>query len=256
MAVAAVEPPVAHCGPAMAASQEEERPPGLVLEQHFAQLEEALAGGAWEVDGDDISLYVCDGQTPGEGPAGAVLVTQGDCGAEAELVHRFQGGDGARVDRLSTHLVCEALNPDSFGTFTVGLAYDEDFQEAALLAISLRRPRALLEEAAEGGKPKEPVAVELQLNGKVLEPDVGTLPVRLELDAELTWAGKQSSVKVWYRLNPEGGSSGPARSGEATASFYTTTVKYDRAQALCLRSTGATRVRLVSARCLAAGGGA
>uniref|UniRef100_A0A7S0AA01 Uncharacterized protein n=1 Tax=Pyrodinium bahamense TaxID=73915 RepID=A0A7S0AA01_9DINO len=271
MAAAALETPAA-CGPPPTATAAAMEPaeatdaavaPGVLLEQRFAHLEEALQRGVWEADGDDMSLYVSDGSA-GEGPAGAVFVTHGTCEAEAALVHRLRDVEGARVSRLTAHLVCEELDPDSAGTFTVGLAYDDDFEEAALLALTLRRPRELpfedeLPRLGANRRARPPRPVELHANGQVVLADVGTLPVCLELDAELHWAATPRSVVLRHCLRPVGGgqtgtgvSAGGFDSGQAsevTTGFYTTSTNYDNAKALCLRATGTTRVRLLYLRC-------
>ncbi|CAJ1427056.1 unnamed protein product [Effrenium voratum] len=108
--------------------------------QDFSALEESLAAGTWEVDGtdDDLKLYCAEAK---EADPGAVMVTEGGSAAVSELVHRLQEGKGTQVTHLSMELVCEALDLDSNGTFTVGLAFDEDLEEAVLLAVTLRRPR-------------------------------------------------------------------------------------------------------------------
>lgn len=226
-----------------------------LLDQDFALLEEALNGGVWEVDGDDLNLYVSDGE---DGPAGAVLVAAGDSGAEAELAHQVCGGRGARVTRLVLRLLCEELDPESDGTFSAGLAYDEDYEEASLLSVTLRRPRHSPGELEEHDDPRshkvEPVG--LHLNGQLVAEDVGQLPCCVELDASLRWDGERT-VALRYHVSHEGASPDEESVvGEASAGFYTQGVRFESAKALYVRLTGCARVRLLSTRCECAAGDA
>lgn len=230
----------------------------VVLEQDFSKLDEAIANGLWEVDGDDYSLYVCE-EGEGGGPAGAVLVAEGACGSQAELVHHLQGGTGARVTQLTVHLLCEDLDTESCGSFTVGLAFDEDFEEASLLALTLRRPRDDFgeKEALEGEMPPKPAG--FFANGNPIVEDIGPLPVRVELGALLHWDETPRRVALQYRISPiscsEGGETdtkiASSFSAETTIGFYTTSVKFERATALCFRGTGTVKVRLLCTSCVA-----
>ncbi|CAJ1382322.1 unnamed protein product [Effrenium voratum] len=171
--------------------------------QDFSALEESLAAGTWEVDGtdDDLKLYCAEAK---EADPGAVMVTEGGSAAVSELVHRLQEGKGTQVTHLSMELVCEALDLDSNGTFTVGLAFDEDLEEAVLLAVTLRRPRPEPKLPREPGDPPEepekPKPIALNLNGQVAQEDVGSLPLRLRFEAELCW--RQRSVELCWQQQP------------------------------------------------------
>ncbi|CAJ1382323.1 unnamed protein product [Effrenium voratum] len=218
--------------------------------QDFSALEESLAAGTWEVDGtdDDLKLYCAEAK---EADPGAVMVTEGGSAAVSELVHRLQEGKGTQVTHLSMELVCEALDLDSNGTFTVGLAFDEDLEEAVLLAVTLRRPRPEPKLPREPGDPPEepekPKPIALNLNGQVAQEDVGSLPLRLRFEAELCW--RQRSVELCWQQQP-GPDGGPLGEVESTsANFYTTNVPFDLAKALFIRATGTTRVRMLSLRC-------
>lgn len=232
----------------------------IVLEQRFSMLEDALNLGVWEADGDDLSLYVCE-EGAQDGPAGAMFVGQGKCDAEAHLVHFLCDGKGARISELNMTLICEELDTDTNGTFTVGLAYDDDFEEATLLAITLRHPRI---NPGDGDASAEELSkVQLQVNGELVNAHIGALPQVLQLDARLCWDSANRSVKVRHRV-------APARLGgtatvdadindvpfvESSAGFYTTSVKFEDARAVCLRGTGTVRVRLVRVSCSAVASG-
>jgi len=229
----------------------------IVLEQRFSMLEDALNLGVWEVDGDDLSIYVCE-EGADDGPPGAMFVAQGQFDAEASLVHPLCDGKGARVSELSMTLICEELDVDTTGTFTVGLAYDEDFEEATLLAITLRHPRV---NPGDGDATMEELSkVQLQVNGELVNDHVGALPLVLQLDARLCWDSANRSVKVRHRVAPAQLGGGAATVDmslnnvpyvESTAGFYTTNVKFEDARAVCLRGTGTVRVRLLHVSCSA-----
>eukprot|EP00930_Biecheleria_cincta_P001516 TRINITY_DN102657_c0_g1_i1.p1 TRINITY_DN102657_c0_g1~~TRINITY_DN102657_c0_g1_i1.p1 ORF type:complete len:242 (-),score=33.31 TRINITY_DN102657_c0_g1_i1:300-1025(-) len=232
---------------------EEVPPPLRLLDQDFSKLEESLEAGVWEVDGDSLCLYASskDEDSTHELP-GAVLVTEGSVESMAELVHRIRSGEGAQVTRLSVDLVCESMDIDSNGIFTVGLAFDDDFEEAALLAVTIRRTRPETKGPREPGDPPEPPEqpkpVGVQMNGEVILEDVGELPARIFLDVELHW-GKERRAILRHRLGKESeGVSMPASTG-----FYTTNVTFDVAKALFMRATGAVRIRLVSLCCISDG---
>mmetsp|Transcript_64790 Transcript_64790/g.169636 ORF Transcript_64790/g.169636 Transcript_64790/m.169636 type:complete len:238 (-) Transcript_64790:19-732(-) len=230
----------------------EEEPSGCLLEQDFSLLEEALNGGVWEVDGDDLNLYTCDGDK-GDGPAGAVIVSSGDSGAVTELVHRLKGGAGARVTSLVLRLLCEEIDVQSEGTFTVGLAFDEDLEESSLLSVTLRRPRHSPGEHEDTPNSKDealpPRPVGLHLNGEPVAEDLGELPCYLELEAALSWEGERKVV-LRHHTGPDGAAGDrPPQPAEASAGFYTTGVSFETARALYLRTTGGVKVRLLYAQC-------
>jgi len=222
-------------------------------------LEDALNLGVWEADGDDLSLYVCE-EGADEGLAGAMFVAQGQCDAEAQLVHFLCDGKGARISELSMTLICEELDTDTTGTFTVGLAYDDDFEEATLLAITLRHPRM---NPGDGDAPVEELSkVQLLVNGELVNAHVGELPLVLQLDARLYWDSANRSVKVRHRVAPARlGGAATVDFGingvpfvESIAGFYTRSVKFEDARAVCLRGTGTVRVRLIHVSCSVASG--
>mmetsp|Transcript_30526 Transcript_30526/g.59898 ORF Transcript_30526/g.59898 Transcript_30526/m.59898 type:complete len:261 (+) Transcript_30526:44-826(+) len=232
----------------------------VVLEQRFSKLEDALNLGVWEADGDDLSLYVCE-EGADDGPAGAMFVAQGEWDAEAQLVHFLRDGKGARISELSMTLICEELDIDTCGTFTVGLAYDDDFEEATLLAITLRHPRV---NPGDGDATLEELSrVQLKVNGELINAHVGSLPLVLQLDARLCWDSAKRSVKVRHRIAPARlGGAAAADVGindvpyvESAAGFYTTGVKFEHARAVCLRGTGTVRVRLIRVSCSAVASG-
>mmetsp|Transcript_34553 Transcript_34553/g.109369 ORF Transcript_34553/g.109369 Transcript_34553/m.109369 type:complete len:280 (-) Transcript_34553:44-883(-) len=262
----------------------------LLLEQNFANLEEAMEAELWEVDGDDLQLYACEPGGPSEdGPPGAVLVTEGKSDGWAELVHSLAGGAGARVCRLTSSFICESLDNDSAGSFTVGLAFNEDLEESSLLALTLRRTRENPGEDESGlVRP-----IELHVNGALAVADVLPLPVRADLEVELCWdamAPGGRRVRLLHRLSQvalSGGASGSTsdgvaalaeevaavaapvtevvaaaagaagaaataedgRPGETIVDFYTTGDKFDKATALYFRSTGKVKVRLLHVAC-------
>jgi len=235
-------------------------PSQTLIEQDFACLEEALDAGVWEVDGDDLSLYVCE-EGDASGPAGAVLATDGHCHESAELVHWLSGqggagdGAGARVASLTAHIVIEELDAETAGTFTVGLAYDDDFEEAAILALTLRRARR--DPGHEGGRDDLSVPVSLLLNGSEVCTDIGELPARMEFEATLRWDEGARRVELRYCVSPSSGGGVPiaadtaaaAATPDVTEGFYTPGT-YNTAKALCLRGNGTMRVRLLYIRCL------
>lgn len=245
------------CEVPVAAMDDRTAPQSIVLlEQNFAKLEEAIEGGVWEIDGDDLSLYACDGASD-DGPAGAVFVAEGDCGAQAELVHALCNGEGARVTHLTAKLICESLDADSAGCFTVGLAFDDDFEEAALLAVTLRRLRSDPDEEESINETTKPVA--LLLNGNVATDDIGQLPVHVELDVALHWDEGARRIVLHHHVCPAtlgvtgspdtvvDTSTNPSR--QFSTGFYTTGVKFDSAKALCLRATGTVKIRLLHIQC-------
>jgi len=230
--------------------------PSLLFEQDFAQFEEALQDGSWEVDGDNLNLYLCE---EGDGKlGGAVLVTEGNCDSDAELVRCLdcsgsQGGEGPRVTRVTTQLLCEELDEGSGGAFTAALAYGEDLVEAMLLALTLRRARPDADEEDTGGKP-----IALFANGTSVVEDIGPLPRRVELEAVLHWDEDPRRTVVQYRILPAPGAEGAGAvgaeclTGEATVGFYTTSAKFEGAKAFCLRATGTTRIQFLHASCACA----
>eukprot|EP00931_Biecheleriopsis_adriatica_P099457 TRINITY_DN73997_c0_g1_i1.p1 TRINITY_DN73997_c0_g1~~TRINITY_DN73997_c0_g1_i1.p1 ORF type:complete len:245 (+),score=60.93 TRINITY_DN73997_c0_g1_i1:38-772(+) len=230
----------------------------VLFEQDFAKLEQSLEAGEWEVDGDDLCLLSTGDSeaTADDGLPGAVVVTEGGVEALAELAHRIRGDQGAQVTRLALELVCESLHNDSNGTFTVGLAFDDDLEEAALLAVTVRRPRPESKLPREPGdppeEPEEVKPVSLQINGEVAAESLGDLPVRLQLDVRLQWGSKEERKAVLrHRLVPmqPGAEQHIAEVSTTSCGFYTTDVSFDVAKVLFLRATGTVRIRLLSLQC-------
>lgn len=224
-----------------------------MLEQDFALLEDAIEGGVWEVDGDELNLYVSDGSDV-DGPAGAVLVTEGGSGSSAEIVHRLREGQGARVVQLRMRIIAEELDVESTGMFTVCLAFDEDLEESSLMTISVRRPTLPPGEQEEADTPPRPV--ELRLNGETCRADVGSLPVLVELNAELCWDSGARSIRLRHRTSPAklgialpSEDAGAGNFKETSSGFYTTSVQFDRAKTICLRAMGTSKVRILSLYC-------
>ncbi|CAL1140610.1 unnamed protein product [Cladocopium goreaui] len=217
----------------------------LVFEQDFSQLEQSLEEETWEVDDDDETLELYTPEAKDAEP-GAVMVTKGGLASVAELVHQF--GSGWKVSRLCMELVCESIDLDSNGTFTVGLAFDDDLEEAVLLACTIRRPRPETKLPREPGDPPEeaepPKPIALHVNGQVAEEDLGELPKRIELDVQLNWEEKTTLVKHKVRESPTS-----AEESATSTGFYTTDVAFDVAKAVFLRATGSVRVRLLSLKC-------
>jgi len=228
----------------------------VFLDHSFANLEEALEAGTWEVDGDDVELHVCAGGE-GEGPAGAVLSAKGRSNARAELCHWLNGSDGAQVQQLLIKFIVEELDAASAGTFTVGLAFDEDFEEEAILAVTVRHSRIEPTEGEidAGGCEGEAFAMsekmEVLLNGKKLAKDLKAMPLRIELNCRLRWEEPSRSVGVHYRILHGGASATEKVVAEGTgeANFYTPRKECTVAKALSLRAAGTTSVRLLTARC-------
>ncbi|CAE7618488.1 unnamed protein product [Symbiodinium microadriaticum] len=181
------------------------------LNPDFRELEEALEEGLWEVEGDNLYFAV---EAKDASSAGAVVASDGGVGSIAELVHQLNGGHGCQVTRLTMAVICKAIDIDSNGTFTIGLAFDDDFEETALLAVTIRRPRPEPRLPREPGDPPEepemPKPIALHLNGQVrvescqlrliqssmvraaigrqvAAEDVGDLPVKIEFDVQLSW---------------------------------------------------------------------
>mmetsp|Transcript_52283 Transcript_52283/g.93777 ORF Transcript_52283/g.93777 Transcript_52283/m.93777 type:complete len:246 (+) Transcript_52283:103-840(+) len=239
---------------------EQARHEEVLLEQDFAKLEEAIEAGLWEVDGEGLSLYATGDGSEVEsdpGPPGAVIVTEGSEGL-AELVHRIRGAEGAEVSRLTAAIRCEVIDDKS--AFTVGLAFDDDLEEAALLALTLRRPRPETKMPEPGAPPfpEEDTSVRpvmLQLNGKacgLAGEAVEVLGASIDLDLELHWGQKdERKVVLHHRLlmpNAEKTELSVISEGSTTSGFYTTDVKFNMAKVLFLRATGAVKVRLSSLR--------
>mmetsp|Transcript_21339 Transcript_21339/g.45417 ORF Transcript_21339/g.45417 Transcript_21339/m.45417 type:complete len:257 (+) Transcript_21339:43-813(+) len=229
---------------------EEVAEPGTIVlvDQDFSRLEEALEKELWEVDGDDLSLYTCSDEK--DGPPGAVLVTEGGGDSQAELVHRLRGGDGAQVTRLVARLILEALDAESTSIFTIGLAFDDDFEETALLAVTLRWPRENPGDLEPGVQPP-PRLIQLVLNGDVAVDDVGELPAQVDIDVRLFWDEATRRATLRHRIVPVDQEPCPNAAGsapwkETSSGFYTTNVKFDKAQVLFLRGTGASKIRLLS----------
>jgi len=236
------------------------------FEQDFARLEEAIESGVWEVDADGDTLYVSEaGDTCG--PPGAVVVSGGLCCTE--LVHWLVGesddSQGIRIKRIALQLVLEELdeNDDSPGMFTLGVSFDEDFEEAAILAVTLKRPRRAVadesddgvqssgrESAKEENDRSETIA--LMLNGDVAIEDIGALPARIHIDVAFCWdTGK---IHLLHRITPskeecsEVTDTSDVKS-PVVADFYTRGSNVKTAKAICLRSTGVIKVRLLHLRC-------
>ncbi|CAE7781561.1 unnamed protein product [Symbiodinium pilosum] len=224
------------------------------FKQDFAELEDALGEGVWEVEGDNLYFEAKDASS------GAVVASEGGVGSIAELVHQLNKGLGCQATNLTMALICEAIDVDSDGTFTVGLAFDEDFEETALLAVTLRRPRPEPKLPREPGDPPEdpemPRPIVLQVNGQVACEDVGELPVKIELDVQLCWDEKRTAV-LRHRLLPVDRSEMTIDSidsldieAKATSTgFYTTDANFDVAKAVFLRATGTVQIRLLSLQC-------
>mmetsp|Transcript_52125 Transcript_52125/g.124157 ORF Transcript_52125/g.124157 Transcript_52125/m.124157 type:complete len:257 (+) Transcript_52125:200-970(+) len=227
-----------------------------LLEQNFASLEQAIESGDWEVDGDDVELRVTNGED-NEGPSGALLSASGRSDARAELCHWLNGGDGSQVHQLRVKFIIEELDVRSCGSFTVGLAFDEDFEEEAILAITLRHTRIdpTDGEVEAGGCEGEVFSfadsMEMLLNGRLLTKDVVGLPLRVELNCRLRWdEDRTRKVGVHYRLL-QGGPDVSAQvvaDGTGEADFYTPRKHCKVAKALSLRAAGTTSVRLITAR--------
>lgn len=221
--------------------------PGIAfISQDFRTLEEAISNGIWSVDADDLELYVC------EESQSAVFISQGNSECEAMLAHEFEGGTGACITQLKCVFVCEDLDRDASSSFTVGLAFDEDFEEAALLAITLRRLRPCPGDPESNSQPEVPHHVSLVLNGQTAVEDIGALPVRIDMDVTLSWESNPREAHMRYKLGPGTASAMHVVDGEITTEFYTRDVRFDKATALFFRGTGALCVRLNSVSCWAA----
>lgn len=212
--------------------------------------------GLWEVEGDNLYFAV---EAKDASSAGAVVASDGGVGSIAELVHQLNGGHGCQVTRLTMAVICEAIDIDSNGTFTIGLAFDDDFEETALLAVTIRRPRPEPRLPREPGDPPEepemPKPIALHLNGQVAAEDVGDLPVKIEFDVQLSWDETRTAI-LRHRLVPEAAASDDtpceveAMEAHTTCTgFYTTDIGFDLAKAVFLRATGTVRVRLLSLEC-------
>eukprot|EP00438_Fugacium_kawagutii_P029876 Skav201998 [mRNA] locus=scaffold269:293073:305742:+ [translate_table: standard] len=223
-----------------------------VAGEDFSLLEKGLEEEAWEVEGDDEALElrvpearelrwqasyeeIWSPKTPNRGLRG----TQGDA-------DQRRSGFGGRA----------GVNP-STSIPTVGLAYDDDLEEAVLLvalrqACTIRRPRPESKLPREPGsdppeEPEPPKPVALHVNGQVVE-DLGELPRRVELDVRIDW--KERTTVVKHKLlesDPERAESGAEAS--LSTGFYTTHVPFDAAKAVFLRATGSVTTRLVSLQC-------
>eukprot|EP00933_Yihiella_yeosuensis_P061470 TRINITY_DN64279_c0_g1_i1.p1 TRINITY_DN64279_c0_g1~~TRINITY_DN64279_c0_g1_i1.p1 ORF type:complete len:275 (+),score=61.60 TRINITY_DN64279_c0_g1_i1:57-881(+) len=228
-----------------------------LLQQDFSKLEQSLEAGLWEVDGDNLSLYVCTekDEAAGEGKAGAVIVTAGDCGASAEILHLFKDGKGAQVSRLTASFICEEVDVDSDGTFTIGLAFEEDIVEASLLAVTLRRPRPESKLPREpGDPPEEPDPIKpvcLQVNGQVAIEELNDLPTQVDVEISLSW-GTDSSAERCIEMKHRFLQGSKVEEGTTEVGFYTTNVKFNNAKVLFCHATGSVKVRLVSMECFAA----
>jgi len=173
----------------------------------------------------------------------------------AEMIYQLREGEGARITTMSIQLVCEDVAQDPEGVFTLGLAFDDDLEESALLAITLRHPRNDPGDEEEEEKVKP---VNLQLNGTTAMTDVGTLPVFMELDVKLCWDSNRSA-SLRYRtatITDEDwklGKAQPVEVGtewrETSTGFYTTSVDFDSAKACFIRGTGTVKVRLLHLTC-------
>lgn len=216
-----------------------------LFHQAFSSLEEALQYDVWTFDSDGPELY--------EDSGAAVLLAQGDSNAEATLVHELADGEGARIDRLTCDFACEGLERDSNSIFTVGLAFNEDLEEAALLAITLRRLRPDPGDPESTAPPPAlPQSISLVLNGLTVVEDIGELPVRVEVDVALDWDAGARRACMRYRLSPAAPGAACHIDGEAFAEFYTSGVRYDKATALFFRGQGSQSVRLHEVACWAA----
>mmetsp|Transcript_52043 Transcript_52043/g.122143 ORF Transcript_52043/g.122143 Transcript_52043/m.122143 type:complete len:235 (+) Transcript_52043:69-773(+) len=224
------------------------------FKQDFKELEEALEEGLWEVEGDNLYFAV---EAKDASCAGAVVASDGGVGSIAELVHQLNGGHGCQVTRLTMAVICETIDMESNGTFTIGLAFDEDFEETALLAVTIRRPRPEPRLPREPGDPPEepemPKPIALHVNGQVAAEDVGDLPVKIEFDVQLFWDETRTAI-LRHRLIPLREASEEPPLGEVEAhttstGFYTTDIGFDLAKAVFLRATGTVRVRLLSLEC-------
>eukprot|EP00435_Cladocopium_sp_Y103_P059551 s169_g21.t1 len=232
---------------AMAEKEAADAPDALVFEQDFSQLEKSLEEETWEVDDADdmLELYTPEAK---DAEPGAVMVTKGGLASVAELVHQFAGG--WKVSRLCMELVCESIDLDSNGTFTVGLAFDDDLEEAVLLACTIRRPRPETKLPREPGDPPEepepPKPIALHMNGQVAEEDLGQLPKNIELDMQLSWEERSSRTILLKHKVLE---SAADEAAPLSTGFYTTDVAFDAAKAVFIRATGSVRVRLLSLKC-------
>eukprot|EP00929_Paragymnodinium_shiwhaense_P026161 TRINITY_DN15609_c0_g1_i1.p1 TRINITY_DN15609_c0_g1~~TRINITY_DN15609_c0_g1_i1.p1 ORF type:complete len:357 (+),score=72.04 TRINITY_DN15609_c0_g1_i1:1526-2596(+) len=252
------EQATADSGAASAALETTSQEP-WIFEQDFSRLDEAIRDDIWEVDGEDCDLFTCkDGDS--DGPAGALVDNKGGTASTIEMVHMLRNGAGARVSELSARLVCESVDKDTAGTFTICLAFDEDYEESSLLALTLRRPRENPgdELVNEGKGPQPEKTVGIQMNGIDVLPNVGKLPVLLEFRASLCWNPQGRRVCLRYRAARGSESSGQcklscleedAEWAEAEAGFYTTGVNFEAAKALVIRCTGHVRIRLVDIVC-------
>ena len=94
-------------------------------------------------------------------------------------------------------LLCEELDLESSASFTLGLAFEEDLEEACLLALTLRRPRPEAKLPREpGDPPEEPEEVKpigLQVNGQVALEELGAQG--LSLDVALNWEERRTVAK-------------------------------------------------------------
>jgi len=237
------------------------RPSRTVLDQNFSRLESSIEEGIWEADGHDFALYVSE---PHEPEGGAVLVSGEDHKSWAEIVHSF-GTSGERVTRISASIICELLDQESLGRFSMGLAYNEDIEECSFFSVTLKRP---MPDAGEECDVAAAVIrpVELRVNGELACSDVGKLPVRLDVEADLSWGsiggeGEPSgarTVNVRHQLTQvtdvatETSAStrpGASASGETQTGFYTTGVKFDTAMAAYFRTVGVVKVRFLRFCC-------
>lgn len=229
--------------------------PQAILEQDFSKLEEALEREVWEADGDSLSLYVCE--ETDDFPPGAMIITEGGADSQAELVHWFPGSQAPRITQVTASLICEALDADSGGAFAIRLAFDEDLEETALLAVTLRRPRESAGEVVGNSEvPADPpppgsLPVGLHVNGKIAVEDVGKLPILVELTASLNWDKDARRVEVRHRSRPALQSSVGATDEVLTsADFYTQNSRYEGAKALSFHCIGTVKVRLLHLRCV------
>lgn len=223
-----------------------------VLNQNFAKLSDAIEEEVWEVDGDDVELYECDGSTPGDGPTGALFQTAGGTASSAQLVHQLKSEEsaaGARVSRILATLHVEELDPETSASFAIGLAFNEDLEESSLLAVTVRRPRQDPDEAEEAELDK---GNELHLNGVIATTELGKrLPLRFDLDITLTWgsSGADRRVTLRHLVTTVGDDRRTVSTGETSTTFYTSGTHFGQASALYLKSTGIVKVRLINIEC-------
>uniref|UniRef100_A0A7S1FA06 Uncharacterized protein n=1 Tax=Noctiluca scintillans TaxID=2966 RepID=A0A7S1FA06_NOCSC len=225
----------------------------VLFHQDFVKLEEALQCQSWEVDGDDARIFVCE-EGDGEGPAGTVLVLEGGTEARVELTHWLGGGEGACVTHFSASFIIMSLDPEAADSgFSFGVSWNEDLVDSSLASLTVRGPKNHAGDSDSGdSEPARdvPVSLDMYLNGDVVASDLGTMPLKFQVQFDLCWENRTVELNfTTSSLHVENFVAGSMRTGSAKTGFYTTSSECKRAAALCFSCNGTITVRLLSTEC-------